>query len=148
MYGIIILLLIVFIGFIYYKPLFNVVDIYITNIMKITYFPSIIEYISIILITIIVQIISLRKNKGFLKHFNFWTALVIEMLFILNIVALNGVNIDLKSVTSIYENNLLLSLFQVTGIIFMLWIIINILSFIVSLYLEDRIEMPKLNKDI
>ena len=38
MYGIIIILLIVFIGIIYYKPLFNIVDIYITNIMKITYF--------------------------------------------------------------------------------------------------------------
>ena len=148
MYGIIIFLLLLFIGFIYYKSVFNIFDVYITNMIKITYFPSIIDYISIILITIVVQIFSLKKKNGFVKHFNFWIAIVIEILFVLNVVALNGINIDLSNVTSIYENNLLLSLFQVTGIIFMLWIIINILSFIVSLYLEDKIEMPKLNKDI
>lgn len=148
LYIVVITLLILFICLMYYKPLMNVFDIYITNIIKITYFPNIIEYTTMILITIILQIISFKKKIGFIKHFNIWIALIIEVLFIINIIALNGINIDLNNVTSIYENDLLLSIFQVTGIIFMLWIIINILTFIVNIYLEDKIEMPKLSKDI
>lgn len=148
LYAIVIILLTLFIGLIYYKPLFNVFDIYITNIIKITYFPSIIEYVTMILITILIQIISIKKKYGFIKHFNLWIGIIIEILFIINIIALNGINVDLNSITSIYENDLLLSLFQITGIIFILWIIINILTFIVSLYLNNKIEIPKLSKDI
>ena len=145
LYAIVITLLTLFIGFMYYKPLLNIFDIYITNIVKITYFPSIIQYTSMLLISIILQI---KTKTGFIKHFNIWVALFIELLFIINIIAMNNITVDLNSITSIYENDLLLSLFQVTGIIFILWIIINILTFIVSLYLENKIEIPKLSKDI
>lgn len=147
LYGFIIALLMIFIGLIYYKPLLNIFDIYITYITKITYFPSIIEYVSFILITIILQIYSLRNKVGFIKHFNLWIGVIIEILFIINLIALNDINIDLNSLTSIYENDLLLSLFQVTGIIFILWIVINILIFIVSIYLTKDIELPKLSRD-
>ena len=148
LYSIVISLLLLFIVLIYYKPILNILDIYITNIVKISYFPSIIEYVSMILITVILQIYSLKRKNGFIKHFNLWIGIIIEILFIINIIALNGINIDLNNLTSIYENDLLLSIFQVTGIIFILWIIINILVFVVSLYLTNNIEMPKLSKDI
>jgi len=146
LYFIIISLILIYIGIIYYKPLLNVFDTYITHIFKLAYFPSIIEYISFILITIILQIYSVRKYVGFLKHFNIWGGIIIEGLFIINIIAMNNIRVDLTSLTSIYENDLLLSIFQVTGIIFILLITINILVFIVNLYLDKRIEMPKLDK--
>ena len=148
LYGIVITLLLSFMILVYYKPFFNIFDIYITNIVKISYFPSIIEYVSMILITIILQIYSLKRKNGFIQHFNLWIGIIIEILFIINIIALNGIKIDLNNLTSIYENDLLLSIFQVSGMTFILWIIINILIFIVSLYLTDKIEMPKLSKDI
>lgn len=146
MYYIIISLLIIYIGYIYNKPLLNIVDTYITHIFKLTYFPSIIEYMNFILITIIIEIYSIRKQTGFIKYFNFWIATAIESLFIINLVAMKNIKVDLSSLTSIYENDLLLSIFQITGIIFILWIIINILVFIIKLYLDKRIEMPKLDK--
>ena len=148
LYIIVMMLLLAFICLIYYKPLLNIFDIYITNIIKLAYFPSIIEYVSMILITIILQIYSINKKRGFIKHFNLWIGIIIEILFILNIIALKGISIDLNNLTSIYENDLLLSIFQITGILFVLWIIINILIFVVSIYLTDRIEIPKLSKDI
>jgi len=146
LYCIIISLILIYIGIIYHKPLLNIFDTYITHIFKLTYFPSIIEYISFILVTIILQIYSIKRNVGFIKHMNLWVGLIIEGLFIINVIAMNNIKVDLNSLTSIYENDLLLSIFQVTGIIFMLWIAINILVFIINLYLDKRIEMPKLDK--
>lgn len=146
LYCIIISLILIYVGIIYYKPLLNIFDTYITYIFKLTYFPSIIEYVSFILVTIILQIFSLKRNVGFIKHFNLWVGIIIESLFIINVIAMKGINVDLTTLTSIYENDLLLSIFQVTGIIFILWITINILVFIIKLYLDKRIEIPKLDK--
>lgn len=147
LYAFVIILLLIYTMFSYYKPLLNILDIYITNMFKLAYFPSIIEYFSMILITIAIQIISIKKCNKVQKHINIWVGIVIEILFIINIIAMNNITIDLNSVVSIYENDLLLSIFQITGIIFMIWIVINILTFIVSLYLTDRIELPKLSDD-
>lgn len=147
LYGFVVALLLIYTMFSYYKPLLNIVDVYISNIIKITYFPSIIEYFSMILITIIIQIVSIKKCSNVQKNINIWVGILIELLFIINIIAMNGIKVDLSSVVSIYENDLLLSIFQLTGIIFVVWIIINLLTFIVSLYLTDRIELPKLIDD-
>ena len=147
LYLLIILLMVVFILLSYYKPFINIVDVYISNVFRLAYFPSIIEYFSMILITVIIDIVSFRKCNKVLKNINLWIGLVIECLFIINVVAMNGITVDLNTITSIYENDLLLSLFQLTGIIFMLWIIMNLLVYIVSSFLETKIEMPKIRED-
>ena len=147
LYGFVIALLLIYTMFSYYKPLINIVDIYITNAFKLAYFPSIIEYFSMIIATIILQIFSIKRCRNVQKHINIWIGIIIEILFIVNIIALNGINIDLNNITSIYENDLLLSIFQLTGIIFMILIVINVLTFIVSLYLTDRLELPRLSDD-
>ncbi len=147
LYITIIILIMIYIILIYYKPLFNILDIYITYIVKLSYFPSIIEYFTFILITIIIQIISIKKSKKVLKNINIWIGIILELLFIINLVAMNNITIDLNSITSIYENDLLLSIFQISSIIFIIWVIINLLVFIVSLFLEKKVELPKLNED-
>lgn len=147
LYGFIIVLLLIYMMFNYYKPLFNIIDVYLTNIFKLTYFPSIIEYFSMILITIILQTISIKKCNRVQKHINIWVGIIIEVLFIVNIIAMNGINVDLNNIITIYENDLLLSIFQLTGIIFIIWVVINLLTFIVSLYLTDRLELPRLSDD-
>ena len=147
LYIVIILLAIVYILMCYYKPFINIIDTYIANIFRVTYFPSIVEYVSMILVTILIQIISIKKCNGFTKHMNIWVGVLIEVLFIINVIAMNNITVNLSSLTSIYENDLLLSIFQTTGIIFMIWIILNLLIFLVSMFLSDGIEIPKLNKD-
>ncbi len=147
LYLVIILLMVGFILLSYYKPFINIVDVYISNVFRLAYFPSIIEYFSMILITVIIEIVSFRKCNKVLKNINLWIGLIIECLFIVNVVAMNGITVDLNTITSIYENDLLLSLFQLTGIIFMLWIIMNLLVYIVSSFLETKIEMPKIRED-
>lgn len=147
LYIVIISLGLIFIGLDYYKPLFNIIDVYIANIFRMSYFPSIIEYFSMILITIAVQVISFKKGNKVVKNINLWIGILLEVLFIVNVMAMKNINVDLTSITSIYENDLLLSIFQITSIIFMLWIIVNLLIILVSMFLSNRIEMPKLNKD-
>lgn len=147
LYIVIILLAVVYILMCYYKPFINIIDTYIANIFRVTYFPSIVEYVSMILVTILIQIISIKKCNGFTKHMNIWVGVLIEVLFIINVIAMNNITVNLSSLTSIYENDLLLSIFQTTGIIFMIWIILNLLIFLVSMFLSDGIEIPKLNKD-
>jgi len=146
LYITIIILALIYIFLSYYKPFLNIIDVYISNIFRITYFPSIIEYFTMILITILLQIISVMKCNKVLKNINIWVGIIIEMLFITNLIAMNNITVNLNSLTSIYENDLLLSLFQITSIIFMVWIIINLLVYIVSLFLPNEIEIPKLNK--
>ena len=146
LYCVMIILILLYIFIIYNKPLLNMFDTFITYLFKISYFPSFIDYMIFILMSIVLQIYSIMKKSGFIKHFNIWVGIIIESLFIINVIAMNNIRVDLTSLTSIYENHLLLSVFQVTGIIFVLWIVINVLIFIVNLYLDTRIEMPKLDK--
>lgn len=147
LYIIILGLIIVYGLFDFYKPLFNIIDVYITNIFKLAYFPSIIEYFSMILITIILQIISVKRLNKIHKNVNLWVGFIIEVLFIINIVAMKNITVDLYKITSIYENDLLLSIFQITSIIFMIWVVINIIIYMIKLFIVNRIEIPKLNDD-
>ena len=145
LYICIMILILVYGLFEYYKPLLNILDIYITYIFKLTYFPSIIDYFSMIFITIIIEIYSIKKLNSVQKNINIWISIIIELLFIINIIALNNINIDLNNITSIYENDLLLSIFQISSILFMIWIIYNLLTYLIKSFLNKRIEMPKLN---
>ncbi len=147
LYIIVMALSLVYIFIIYNKPLLNILDIYITNIFRLSYFPSIIEYFTFILLTIVIQIISIKKANKVVKNINIWVGFIIEILFIINIVAMNGITVDLKTITSIYENDLLLSIFQISSILFMLWLIMNLLILIVDMFLKNRVELPKLNAD-
>ncbi len=142
-----ILLILIYGCFEYYKPLVNIIDVYITNIFRITYFPSIIEYFSMIIITIIIQLISIKKYNIVHKNINLWVGIVIELLFVINVIAMENITVDLNTVTNIYEQDLLLSIFQLTSIIFMIWIVVNFIIFIIKLFLTNKIEMPKLSSD-
>ena len=121
-------------------------DVYIANIFRISYFASIIEYVSMIIITVIIQIVSSIKSKKFIKHINIWIGIIIEVLFIVNLIAMNNITVDLNSLTSIYENDLLSSIFGLSSTIFILWVIFNLIVYLISLFIDD-IEMPKLDND-
>ena len=137
LYIVVIVLTLIYVLFSYYKPFLNILDVYVANIFRLSYFPSIIEYTTFILITILIQFVSIKKGNKLIKNINIWVGFIIEALFIFNLVALNDIDINLNNLTSIYENNLLLSIFQLTGITFMIWIIINLMILIVNMFLSQ-----------
>ena len=147
LYIITIVLILIYGLFEYYKPLLNIIDIYITNLFKLAYFPSIIEYFSMILVTIIVQIVSVKKYGKIHRNINLWIGFILEVLFVINLVAIKNITVNLNNITSIYENDLLLSIFELSGIIFMIWIVVNFIIYVIKLFLVNNIEIPKLNDD-
>ena len=147
LYAITIILILLYGTFEYYKPLLNIVDTYITNLVKLAYFPSLIEYFTMILITIFFKIYSIKKYEGVQKNINIWVAIFIEFLFITNVIAMKDITVDLSTITKIYEQDLLLSIFELSSMVFILWIVTNIIINIIKLFLTPRIEIPKLNNE-
>ena len=147
LYAITIILIILYGTFEYYKPLLNIVDTYITNLVKLAYFPSLIEYFTMILITIFFQIYSIKKYEGVQKNINIWVAIFIEFLFITNVIAMKDITVDLSTITKIYEQDLLLSIFELSSMVFIVWIVTNIIINLIKLFLTPRIEIPKLNNE-
>lgn len=147
LYAITIILILLYGTFEYYKPLLNIVDTYITNLVKLAYFPSLIEYFTMILITIFFQIYSIKKYEVVQKNINIWVAIFIEFLFITNVIAMKDITVDLSTITKIYEQDLLLSIFELSSMIFIVWIVTNIIINIIKLFLTPRIEIPKLNNE-
>lgn len=147
LYAITIILILLYGTFEYYKPLLNIVDTYITNLVILAYFPSLIEYFTMILITIFFQIYSIKKYEGVQKNINIWVAIFIEFLFITNVIAMKDITVDLSTITKIYEQDLLLSIFELSSMVFIVWIVTNIIINIIKLFLTPRIEIPKLNNE-
>lgn len=147
LYAITIILILLYGTFEYYKPLLNIVDTYITNLVKLAYFPSLIEYFTMILITIFFQIYSIKKYESVQKNINIWVAIFIEFLFITNVIAMKDITVDLSTITKIYEQDLLLSIFELSSMVFIVWIVTNIIINIIKLFLTPRIEIPKLNNE-
>lgn len=147
LYVITIILILLYGTFEYYKPLLNIVDTYITNLVKLAYFPSLIEYFTMILITIFFQIYSIKKYEAVQKNINIWVAIFIEFLFITNVIAMKDITVDLSTITKIYEQDLLLSIFELSSMVFIVWIVTNIIINIIKLFLTPRIEIPKLNNE-
>lgn len=147
LYAITIILILLYGTFEYYKPLLNIVDTYITNLVKLAYFPSLIEYFTMILITIFFQIYSIKKYEDVQKNINIWVAIFIEFLFITNVIAMKDITVDLSTITKIYEQDLLLSIFELSSMVFIVWIVTNIIINIIKLFLTPRIEIPKLNNE-
>lgn len=147
LYVITIILILLYGTFEYYKPLLNIVDTYITNLVKLAYFPSLIEYFTMILITIFFQIYSIKKYEGVQKNINIWVAIFIEFLFITNVIAMKDITVDLSTITKIYEQDLLLSIFELSSMVFIVWIVTNLIINIIKLFLTPRVEIPKLNNE-
>lgn len=147
LYVITIILILLYGTFEYYKPLLNIVDTYITNLVKLAYFPSLIEYFTMILITIFFQIYSIKKYEGVQKNINIWVAIFIEFLFITNVIAMKDITVDLSTITKIYEQDLLLSIFELSSMVFIVWIATNLIINIIKLFLAPRVEIPKLNNE-
>ena len=113
----------------YYSSLFNVFDTIAKNIVTIIYFPSVLEYIIIMLIsliTILVSIFSKKINKK-IKFTNLLIFIIELFLFFLILDQITNNKVDLTNKISIYSNINLMALFEFSIIIFAVWMIFLIL---------------------
>ena len=109
----------------YLEPLLSVLDTIGKNIITIIYFPSVFEYVLILLISLIILLISSfsKKTNKHIKAINLIVSIINFFIFFLILDELSKNKVDLTNKVSIYSNEVLMSLFELSVIIFALWII-------------------------
>ncbi|MDD2505537.1 MAG: hypothetical protein PHF21_04655 [Bacilli bacterium] len=119
------LILIIFFMNSYLESLLQIFDTIAKNIVAIIYFPSVLEYILVLLISIIILFVSIinKKIKKIIKHINIFVLIINSFLFFLILDELAITNVDLTNKISIYTNSNLMMLLELSIIIFIIWIV-------------------------
>lgn len=101
------------------------VDSFVKAVMNYIYFPSTIAYFFIILFVTVIMILTLynKKISKFKKIFNFATFSIIYFFFMSFISLATYDMVDLMDITLLYENNVILSLVQISNLILVLWLL-------------------------
>lgn len=109
----------------YFDSLFNVFDIIAKNIVAIVYFPSVLEYILMLLISLIIILFSLfnKEINKKIKVINLSAFFVNNFLFFMILDEISKKNIDLSNKISIYSNENLMVLFELSMGIFIIWVV-------------------------
>lgn len=106
------------------------IDSFLTLFMANIYFPIIPIYVVIMIISFIIMIVTLSKNKTkFIKVINIVFFTLIQMLFALFIYVVEANNIDLSTNTSLYSNEQTMTLLELGVGLFFVWIVILFVIF-------------------
>lgn len=127
------LIMIVFLGVVIY---FNcdyvvyTVDIILKTIMKYIYFPSTAVYFMIVFLSVIFLVVTIFKNNlsNFKKGFNYLMFSLIFLMFYSFMAVVSTSKVDMMDTVSMYTNNYILSLVQISNVIFIFWLIITLFS--------------------
>ena len=96
-------------------------------IMNYIYFPSPVVYFFIVVFMIINNVYTLFKDMGiFKKIFNYICSFIIFLLFFLYVILITTNGIDLGNIVSIYSNETVLSIVQISNLLFVVWIIVSL----------------------
>lgn len=140
--------------YMYYDSILEVFNTISKNIVTMIYFPSVLNYIVMLVISLGILIYSLanKKIKSNIRVYNSIVFIANIYLFFLILDEIDNNEVDLASKISIYSNDHLMILFEVSVSIFALWIISLILIKIINYFLNknnkvkevvEEIEMPK-----
>ncbi|MBQ2639813.1 MAG: hypothetical protein IJF92_03525 [Bacilli bacterium] len=147
-YIIIVIYLAIFISIIIASPSYFVysIDWLLKSIMKYIYFPSTGAYYMINLFSIIIIIYSLRSKKisKAKKVFNFVICNILFYLFLAFVVLVTYNKLDIRILDSLYKNNQVLSIVQVSNLLLLLWIIIT-LFYKLFIFLKNKYDKKNEN---
>lgn len=135
--------------FIVYGPsVLQLSDNLIDKVFNAIYFPSIITYFCIILISILLFVRSIidKKITKIAKIVSTLTFIIIMFLFILTLDTIITNNIDITLKTTVYTNQNLVVLIQTSTTIFAIWILIMIIDFVVTIIYDKENKKEIKNK--
>lgn len=127
---------------------FEVNDSFVDKVFSAMYFPNLITYISMLVITIFVLINSFihKKHTNIIKVGNITCFSMIWFLLILVLDVVKTNEIDVYDVKSIYSNETLMVILQASMYIFFIWMGILFINYIVN-KINDTFELKSnLNK--
>ena len=118
----------------YFSSLFSIFDTIFKNIVTIIYFPSVLEYIIMLIVSLVILFISLiiRKTNKKVRIINTFVFSTNIFLFFLILDQISKNNIDLSNKINIYSNENLMVLFELSILIFIVWVVGLILYKIIN----------------
>ncbi|MDD4706186.1 MAG: hypothetical protein PHS24_03120 [Bacilli bacterium] len=142
-YAIVSIIIVILLMNSYFNSLISLFDIIAKNIVSIIYFPTMLQYILMLLISLIILIFNVTSKKINLnvKRINIAVLITNIFLFFLILDQINNNNVDLASKISIYSNSVLMILLELSLALFVIWIIGLILYKIIrKLSLKEKVE--------
>lgn len=124
MYLIVSVIVMVILLITYFEEFLKFIDVLNKNIVMLINFPSLLQYTVIIFITLIIMIISIfnKKINRILSRINIGVFIADLFIFFLILDQINKTNIDLSNKINIYSNKNMMVLFEISMIIFVIWL--------------------------
>ncbi len=126
----------IFIAFQYGSSFMTLVDYAINEVFITYYFPNIVIYLIMLIITNVVLFKTIFSNKADfkLKVINSVAFALIMYLFILAISSINNLNLDVFNITELYSSNAVRSLLELSMFIFVFWMVVLIVYYLIRKY--------------
>ena len=139
-YAVISFIIIIGLSINYLKELVNIINVINKNLVMLINFPTILEYVTIIFISILVMIISFifKRFTKIIRGINLGVVIADIFIFFLILDQISKNNVDLSNKIDIYSNQNLMVLFQISLFIFIIWMAFLIIySIIMKLIKAD-----------
>ena len=129
----------------YLKELVNIVNVINKNLVMLINFPTILEYVTIIFISIIVMIISFifKRFTKIIRGINLGVIIADLFIFFLILDQISKNNVDLSNKIDIYSNQNLMVLFQISLFIFIIWMAFLIIYSIIMKLIKSNYNIKK-----
>lgn len=158
LYTIITILVLTILSITYLEQLINIINIINKNIVSLINFPSLLQYITITIISIIIMLTSIinKKTNLIIKRINIGVIISDIFIFFLILDQISQNNIDISSKIDIYSQKNLMVLFEISMFLFIIWILGLIIYKICKILInkkeipeiiEEEIELPKRRED-
>lgn len=123
-----------FIGIQYGESIVTVLDYAVNEIFYTYYFPNIVIYLIMLIVTNVIlwKTIFSKKNDKKLKIINSCAFSIIVYLFILGISAINNLNLDIFNITELYSSNQVRSILELSMLIFTFWIVLLVIYHLIK----------------
>lgn len=144
-YAVISLMIIIGLSINYLKELVNIVNVINKNLVMLINFPTILEYVTIIFISILVMIISFifKRFTKIIRGINLGVIIADLFIFFLILDQISKNNVDLSNKIDIYSNQNLMVLFQISLFIFIIWMAFLIIYSIIMKLIKSNYNIKK-----
>ncbi len=131
----------------YGKSIISLSDNLVDQVFSFLYFPNIISYFCMIIITILILITTFvnKNTKFFTKALNIVSFVVILILFVLTLDVIIRYDIDIYTKTEVFRNDTLVVLIQASTFIFALWVFLLFINYIVNI-INNRLDKNKFHE--
>ena len=127
----------IFIAFQYGSSILTLFDYAINEVFITYYFPNIVIYLLMLIITNIILWKTIFNDKvNFkLKVINSTAFAIIMYLFILAVSSINNLNLNVFNITELYSSNQVRSLLELSMFVFAFWVVVLLIYYLIRRYL-------------